>query len=455
MTNVKNNLKYLYLVISIFLYGFIAFGLQRSNFTLLVISFAVLFFCYYKLVLDYKENFKLLVFSTIACRIIFGWVLPNLSQDFYRFIWDGRLIFQGLKPYECLPKNLILNSNFHLNQAKELFAGMGNLSANHFSNYPPINQLCFAFAAIFSSNSIFGSVVIFRILIILADLGTMFFGRKLLKNLELEQSQIFWYLLNPLVVLELTGNLHFEGIMLFFFVFSMYLLQQKYLKMAAFVLAISISVKLLPVLLLPILYNYLGFKKSIVFYLIIISSTILFFIPFLTNELFQNYSETIGLWFTNFEFNASIYYIIRWIGFQIYGYNMIHTVGKIIPITVILFILYKSFFSKNKTEIDLFNSFLIVLSFYFFMSTTVHPWYVVNLVFISVFTKFKFPFYWSFVIILSYFAYSNIKFQENLYLIFIEYLIVYLFFFYGLRKRYLNLKLLESKKLSNFELNDS
>ncbi len=449
MIEVKNNLKYFYLLISIFLYGFIAFSLQRTDFILLVISFSGLFYCYYKLVVDYKQDYKLLLFSTLIFRVIFGWVLPNLSQDFYRFIWDGRMIAQGANPYLDLPKNLILNSNFHLQQAKDLFAGMGNLSAEHFSNYPPINQFCFAVAGFFSSNSIFGSVVIIRIMIILADLGTLYFGQKLLKNLGLESTQIFWYLLNPLVILELSGNLHFEGVMLFFFVFSMYLLQQNSWKLAGFVFAISISVKLLPILLLPIFYKYFGFKKSIGFYLIVILTNILFFLPFLSNELIQNYSETIGLWFTNFEFNASIYYIIRYIGFQIYGYNIIHTIGKIIPILMIVFIVYKAFFAKNKTEINLFNSFLIVLSVYFFTSTTVHPWYIVNLVLISVFTKYKFPFYWSFFVILSYYAYSISPFNENLYLIFLEYLVVYFVFFYGLRKRHLNLKTLHQISVRN------
>lgn len=433
MIKLQNNFKYFYLSASLFLYLFIAYKLQRTDFYLLLVSFAGLFFCYYKLINDYKADYKFLLFSTVAFRLLFAWVLPNLSQDFYRFIWDGRLVAQGLNPYLELPKNLIVNSNFHVQQAKELFAGMGNLSAEHFSNYPPINQFFFAIAGFFSSNSIVAAVVVFRIIIILADIGTLYFGQKLLKNLGLESSRIFWYLLNPLVIIELAGNLHFEGVMLFFLIFSMYLLQQHYYKWAAFAVALSISIKLLPLLLLPVFYKYLGFRKAVVFYLIIILTNLAFFMPFLSSDLVGNYSKTIGLWFTNFEFNASFYYIIRYIGFYIYGYNIIHSVGKITPVLIILFICYKSFFSKNKTEIELFTTFLIVLTIHFFCSTTVHPWYIVNLILLSVFTKYKFAFVWSFFIILSYYAYSVFPFQENLYIIFIEYLVVFGFFFWEFR----------------------
>jgi len=101
---------------------------------------------------------------------------------------------------------------------------MGSLSAKHFSNYPPLNQFIFAFTVLLGGKSILGSVIVMRGTIVLADIGIFYFGRKLLKNINQSPHLIFWYFLNPLVIIELTGNLHFEGVMLFFFVWALYLL---------------------------------------------------------------------------------------------------------------------------------------------------------------------------------------------------------------------------------------
>ena len=54
-----------------------------------------------------------------------------------------------------------------------------------------------------------------------------------------------------------------------------------------------------------------------------------------------------------------------------------------------------------------------------------HPWYLATLVILSVFTNYRFPIVWSVVIVLSYQAYANIPWKENLWLIALEYLVVY------------------------------
>lgn len=425
----------LYTFISVIIYFYIAYFLKRTDFIVLTISVVLLFLFVYQVIKNQKNNFPFLIAISLLFRLLFALSLPHLSQDFYRFIWDGRLILHGLNPFTNLPKDLMLNPNFHVSQAQELVSKMGSLSASHFSNYPPVNQLFFIVAGVLSNHSIIGAATFFRIIIISADFGTLYFGSKLLEKLGLERHRIFWYLLNPLVIIELTGNLHFEGVMLFFLVWSMYLLHQNKWQFAALILALSISTKLLPLLLLPLFFQKLGWKKCIGFYGLIIGINVLLFVPFFSNDLIENYSKTIGLWFTNFEFNASIYYIVRAIGYYFTGYNFIQTTGRIIPVLMIIFILYQSFFGKNRTTLELLHSFLLVLTVYFFTSTTVHPWYIITLVLIGIFTKFKFPIVWSLMVIVSYFAYSNLAFKENLWLIAIEYGVVVFVLFYELKPK--------------------
>jgi hypothetical protein len=57
----------------------------------------------------------------------------------------------------------------------------------------------------------------------------------------------------------------------------------------------------------------------------------------------------------------------------------------------------------------------------------VHPWYLSTLIILSIFTKYRFPIIWSFVIVLSYQAYANSPWKEDLWLIGLEYFIVFLF----------------------------
>nr|WP_230080201.1 mannosyltransferase [Winogradskyella marina] len=483
------------------MYLWFAYAIVRTNTIQLLFAYVLLFAFAYKIISSSEFNsskFKLLVVFSIVLRLLFLFATPNLSQDFYRFIWDGRMILEGFNPYLYTPDSFMDSGKFPVAQAQELYNGMGELSASHYTNYPPINQVLFTVAALFSGHSILGSAIVMRLIIIVADIGTLYFGKKLLERLNLPSKRIFWYILNPFIIIELTGNLHFEGVMIFFLIWSLYLLHSGKWKWAAVVFACSISVKLIPLMLLPLFFGWfrknsvisndiekpkkpfiptdigsaegdipvnlnlsnkdastalnmpsknktskvfktikVSYQKLITFYIIIGLTTLLLFLPFFSMEFVTNYSKTVGLWFGNFEFNASIYYLARAIGYAQTGYNEIAIIGKILPVISVLIILGLSIFKPNNSLPKLMTSMLLALSFYLFLSTTVHPWYIATLVVLSLFTNYKFPLVWSLVVVLSYLAYSNTDNSENLWIIAIEYVIVFSVFIWEviLKKR--------------------
>ena len=189
-------------------------------------------------------------------------------------------------------------------------------------------------------------------------------------------------------------------------------------------MALSIAVKLAPIISLPLFLNKLGWKKIVRFYLSVGGVFILLFIPFLKGDFFENYSSTIGLWFSKFEFNASFYYFLKWVLKATSKLELIHSMGIVVMSVLVLQICYQLVRNKIKTT-ALILSILWILSGYYFISTTVHPWYIISLLLLSVFTGYKFAAVWSFTLIFSYMAYNQFSVDENGLILCLEYLPVF------------------------------
>ena len=143
LTNlVRFNKTYsLVIISSVALYSSFAYDLARTDFTKLILLYIALFVFAYQLVEKSGLNFKFLVGLGLLFRFIFLLATPNLSQDFYRFIWDGQMLLEGFNPYLYTPDQIMNQASTKIPLAQELYTGMGALSASHFTNYPPLNQL--------------------------------------------------------------------------------------------------------------------------------------------------------------------------------------------------------------------------------------------------------------------------------------------------------------------------
>lgn len=163
----------------------------------------------------------------------------------------------------------------------------------------------------------------------------------------------------------------------------------------------------------------------------------------LDEAMLQNMNDSIGNYFRSFEFNAGLFTLVQEIGFAIKGYDIVSTVGPILRNIAIAGIMLLALFRKYKSDEDIIKGMMFALVIWFSFATTVHPWYISSILVLSVFTGYKFGLIWSFLAMLSYFAYSNPAFKENYWLLAAEYLGVYLI---------LTLEIIKTVKSDNFGL---
>jgi alpha-1,6-mannosyltransferase len=216
----KQNLYWLMLPSAGF-YIYIAYFLERSESLPLLAAYTLLFIFYSVSLIGSKKKKVVinLVIASVVFRILLLFAFPNLSDDIYRFVWDGRLINAGLHPFAQLPDYYLQKSLVGIDQ--ELFSKLN--SKQYFTIYPPFAQFIFWLSTAFTSNIII-SVIIIRVLIIAAEIGSIIIILKLLDLYKIHRKKVLIYALNPLVILELTGNLHFEAFMIFFLMLFVYFL---------------------------------------------------------------------------------------------------------------------------------------------------------------------------------------------------------------------------------------
>jgi len=426
-------LRFFCVAVLCILYYWIGYKLDRTSFWLLFSLYTSAFAASYFLMQSgVKLNY--LIGLSFGLKLIFLFAIPELSQDFYRFIWDGMLTVKGYNPYLHLPVELMTTTEFNSESFNVLlYDKMGELSANNYSNYPPVAQFVYAFSWQIAGENLLLNIVLLRCFNLIAELGILIYGLKILKKINLPKRQILLFILNPLVIIESTGNLHFEVMMIAFFILVLYQLSRNKFKTAAVFWSLSALSKLMTLMFLPLLWAFFrkqnkSFIKSIQtalsFYILVGLCFAGAYFIFWDKAFIGNYQSSLGLYFNNFEFNASIYYVLRWIGFQFAGYNLIAIFGKALAITAFLVILWLSF---RKRKIDLKKLFIHMLwavTGYYLLSTTVHPWYLLLPLVLSVFTTYKYMLIWSYLVILSYAAYQTDIVNEKSPLITLQYAIV-------------------------------
>jgi hypothetical protein len=398
----------------------IGYFTQRHESLLLIGQFTALFSLYLFLALKpEKLSIPIIIFIAVSFRLIFFLLEPNLSEDVYRFIWDGKMWLAGLNAYEWIPKEML--SLLKENWMEPLFTQLN--SPDYYTIYPPANQLLFYIAAFTDSTLL--SIIIIRIFIIAAEIGTLLLLPKLLRQYNLPAQNMVWYAFNPLILLELTGNLHFEAFVIFFIVLSLYYFKKSELFRSSLSLGFAIAFKLLPLILIAAYFRKISLQNWIKYGLVSVLVLLLSLIPILFSNALNGILNSSELYFTSFEFNGSIYYLTRAIGYTLKGYNIIAFAGPLMGILSFLGIIILNLFAKK--TISLVERMMWTWFIYCLFATTLHPWYCLPLLVLGILSRYKFPVLWTFLIFFTYIGYTSTGFSENLWVTFLEYILLFVF----------------------------
>ncbi len=453
---------------------------QQSDFTLIAGLYGGAFLLYFWVVLHVgrgalsreqllgpQESFRFGLVSwmwvAVLARLALLWGMPHLSDDVYRFIWDGRLGAQGLDVFAHLPAWYMEEGHEVRGLTRELFEQLN--SPEYFTIYPPVAQAVFRLAARLFPESVYGSVLVLRTFLLLCELGSLYLLPLILRRLQLPKERVLLYALNPLVIVEISGNLHFEGAMVFFFLLFVWAWLEARRGLAALAMSLSIGAKLLPLMLLPLLAARMwqasfwlrlqgpGAEKemaggrasrwrAVLWFLVLGFFLLLLFYPFMGPFFAQHFGESLDLYFRRFEFNASVYYLLRWLRYLQLGYNDIHRLGPLLGLVVAVAILGMALWSLRRRFLTIEEGVLFFLQqslwafvLYLGLATIVHPWYLTMPVLLAVFSRWRFPLWWSYAITWTYINYSYPVYRENLWVVGLEYGSVLLFMLWEWRRQ--------------------
>lgn len=411
-----------YVLSCLFLTGIILIGnvIDRTDSIWLLVTYVSIFGLY--LTIWKREETTSLYYLGMIARVALFFSLPSLSDDFYRFLWDGLLLKKGINPFAELPA-------FYADKGmSELSPELFNLlnSQTYFTIYPPIHQGIFWLAVSGNENWLVAAGII-RLFLFAADMGTFYFLKKLFLKKGMNKKIAFLYFLNPLVILEGVGNLHFESLVIFFLTFSLYHFYSSKIMQSALGMGLTIGTKLLPLIFLPYFFFKDISKRKINFTFATLGIAIVLLSPIsiYNPEFIAGMQTSLSLYFQNFEFNASLYFLAREIGFIITGLNEIKIIGPILSLLSFLSIVIISLIGHLK-KWSPEQVMLFVLTSYLLFATTVHPWYILPLLTLALLSGYIYPIVWSMMIFITYIGYTDERYFLSMIWITVEYFVVFL-----------------------------
>lgn len=316
----------------------------------------------------------------LALRLVLA-TAPGLalSDDLYRYLWDGRVAAAGVSPYAFRPDHPAL-------------AGLRDTavyprlnSKAYYSVYPPASQAVFRAAGEVERRA--GSTWAF---VFLRAIGALFEGAALLLLYRMTRGRALFalYALHPLVLVEASQG-HTELYALPLLVGAAWALGRARPLVATAALAVAGAVKLVPLLLVPLLWSRARLRASV--RSLVVAAVVGLAVLALVHPYMGHVAASLRLYTSHFEFNAGLYALLKRHLGERYGGDTGPLAASLLAAAflglyaagVVLRVWQNDPLLPTKTK-EAVRAMAAVWLAFLATATTVHPWYLLPALLLAV-----------------------------------------------------------------------
>jgi VanZ family protein len=392
-----------------------ALGLLREHMEaflgLMLAAFALCIWSFFRLPAINQRTAVLVVGFGLLFRVTLLPAQPYQSEDVYRYLWDARVASAGINPFLYPPNAPELEG---LRDAK-LYPMIN--SKPHVTSYPPLSQILFrACYTVFKDN-----VTAMKAVFSLCEFAALLVSWKLLTIFGQNLRNLLLVAWNPFIVFEFSHSGHSDSLMMFLILLSIYLLCRSKNVWAMVSYAGAVLSKLHPALWFPLYLRRVHWKAAVGG---LAAGAVLTY-PYFDPLSGVKYLNSLGSYFRLFEFNASIHYLLRYMGRVAFHQQWDQTTGPYLAalLLIITLLVFWKFPLHNGRA--LLQAGFWIMTADLLLATTVHPWYISWAALALPFFPYAFMTYWTGACFLSYMAYAYRPVYEPAWILLVEYLPLY------------------------------
>ena len=322
---------------------------------------------------------RTVVVGAVLFRLVALPMLPSLSDDGYRYLWDGRVTVEaGESPYAYRPSDAQLSA---LQPTKE-YARMN--SPDYHSVYPPVSQGAFAVAVALNPTTDWRvGWWIWKLLMVLAE------GMAILLLLRASGPRATaLYAWSPLAVIEIAGQGHTESLVLLGLGLALQA-GRLHWPSASVGLALAGGVKLWPLVWLPQAWRregWAGVAASVGIVSVLA-------VPLVAPGAMEHIAESLGLFFGVFDEYAAPYLVLKSLLHPIVGDAAGAAASRALAVTFLGTVAVLALTDDGTHRA--WRRVLTVSVLAFALTTsTLHPWYWLPVLYLGSGSKYVVPLLW-------------------------------------------------------------